>query len=350
MEHPIPPQPSLITARVTAVLGDRYEILSDLGEGYARLKTGRFHGADPLDLPATGDYVQIQPNPQGDSQILLTLPRRTQFIRGGVSRDQEEHRERNRPQIIAANFDVVFILQSLNQDFNPHRLERYLTLAYQSGALPVILLTKSDLIEDPLPFLLAAETIALGTPVHLISAKTQEGLSSLFPYLEPGKTIVFLGSSGVGKSSLINALAGEELMAVQEIREQDGKGRHTTTRRQLLTLRDQVFVIDTPGMRELGIWAAGDGLADAFSDITSLIPHCRFKNCTHQGEPGCALGEAIRSGSIAEDRLISYRKLKEEDRYTQDQKGYLQEKELRHKDIAKMNRDLDRNSDKRRNR
>lgn len=344
------PAPTSFIARIAAVHGERYEILSDLGVGHARLKTGRFHGADPMDLPASGDYVRIGPNPLGDSQILEVLPRRTRFIRGETSRDQENHREGSHPQIIAANFDVVFILQSLNQDFNPHRLERYLTLAYQSGALPVILLTKSDLIQDPSLFLHAAEDIALGTPVHLISSRTQAGLSSLSPYLEPGKTIVFLGSSGVGKSSLINALAGEELMGVQEIREQDGKGRHTTTRRQLLTLRDQVFVIDTPGMRELGIWAAGEGLADAFSDITALSPHCRFKDCTHQGEPGCAVQEAIRSGILPEDRLLRYRKLKEEDRYSMDQKGYLQDKELRHKDIAKMNRDLDRNSDKRRNR
>ena len=234
-----------IPARVTAVHKERYEIVCARGITHARLKTKEYF-VDTQDFPTAGDFVMIHYIDNGDSLILATLPRRTYFSRrepGPIPRDQA----------VAANFDYVFIMQSLNQDFNPKRLERYLTLAWQSGATPVILLTKADLVEDYWDYLTQVERVAVGVNTHVVSAHTGQGLSRLNAYLQPGKTVVFLGSSGVGKSSLVNALAGQEIMAVSAIREDDSKGRHTTTHRQLIRLSSGVMVIDTPGMRELGM-------------------------------------------------------------------------------------------------
>ena len=241
----------------------------------------------------------------GDSQILATLPRKTFFSRrepGPVPRDQA----------VAANFDYVFIMQSLNLDFNPKRLERYLTLAWQSGATPVILLTKADLVEDYWDYLTQVDRVAAGVNIHVVSAHTGYGLPRLNAYLQPGKTVVFLGSSGVGKSSLVNALAGEQIMSVSQIREDDSKGRHTTTHRQLIRLKSGVMIIDTPGMRELGMWDVSEGLQDAFSDVEKYIGRCRFSDCKHEREPGCAIKAAIASGELDIGRWESYQKLSEE--------------------------------------
>ncbi len=241
----------------------------------------------------------------GDSQILATLPRHSCFSRrepGPIPREQA----------VAANFDYVFILQSLNLDFNPKRLERYLTLAWQSGATPVILLTKADLVEDYWPYLTRVEQVAAGANTHIISAHTGYGLNRLNAYLQPGKTVVFLGSSGVGKSSLVNALAGSEIMAVNTIRQQDSKGRHTTTHRQLISLSSGAMIIDTPGMRELGMWEISEGLENAFSDVEQYLGQCRFSNCRHDKEPGCAIKAAILSGDLDLSRWESYQKLQEE--------------------------------------
>lgn len=238
-------QYSGIPARVTAVHKDRYAIVCQEGETYARLKTREYYGGFEA-FPTAGDFVLIHYIPNGDSQIIATLPRKTYFAR----RDPDPGR---REQAVAANFDYVFIMQSLNMDFNPKRLERYLTIAWQSGAIPVILLTKADLTPDYAEQLMAAEHVAPGVSIHAVSARTGFGLESLVPYLQPGKTVVFLGSSGVGKSSLVNALAGKEVMTEGGIREDDSKGRHTTTHRQMLMLPGGVMIIDTPGMRELGM-------------------------------------------------------------------------------------------------
>ena len=293
-----------IPARVTAQHKERYEIVCAHGITHARLKTKEYY-VDNQDFPTTGDFVMVNYIPNGDSQILATLPRKTFFSRrepGPVPRDQA----------VAANFDYVFIMQSLNQDFNPKRLERYLTLAWQSGATPVILLTKADLVEDYWDYLTQVERVAAGVNTHVVSARTGYGLPRLNAYLQPGNTVVFLGSSGVGKSSLVNALAGEEIMAVNAIREDDSKGRHTTTHRQLIRLKSGVMIIDTPGMRELGMWDVSEGLADAFADVEQFLGRCRFSDCRHQREPGCAIKAAIAAGELDIARWESYQKLKEE--------------------------------------
>ena len=293
-----------IPARVTAVHKERYEIVCEHGITHARLKTKEYY-LDTQDFPTTGDFVMIDYIDNGDSRILATLPRRTFFSRrepGPVPRDQA----------VAANFDYVFIMQSLNMDFNPKRLERYLTLAWQSGATPVILLTKADLVEDYWDYLTQVDRVAAGVNTHVVSAHTRYGLERLGAYLQPGKTVVFLGSSGVGKSSLVNALAGEEIMTVNGIREDDSKGRHTTTHRQLIRLNNGVMIIDTPGMRELGMWDVLEGLGDAFADVEAFLGKCRFSDCRHETEPGCAIKAAIAAGELDIQRWESYQKLKEE--------------------------------------
>ena len=293
-----------IPARVTAQHKERYEIVCEHGITHARLKSKEYYAGTEV-FPTTGDFVMINYIPNGDSQIIATLPRRTFFSRrepGPVPRDQA----------VAANFDYVFIMQSLNMDFNPKRLERYLTLAWQSGATPVILLTKADLVEDYWDHLTQVERVAAGVDTHVVSANTGYGMQRLNAYLQPGKTVVFLGSSGVGKSSLVNALAGEEIMTVNGIREDDSKGRHTTTHRQLIRLKNGVMIIDTPGMRELGMWDVSEGLGDAFADVETHIGKCRFSDCRHESEPGCAIKAAITAGELDIERWESYRKLKEE--------------------------------------
>ena len=314
-------------ARVTAVHKERYEIICEHGLTYARLKTKAYF-VDSQDFPTTGDFVRINYIDNGDSQIIETLPRRTYFSRrepGPVPRDQA----------VAANFDYVFIMQSLNMDFNPRRLERYLTLAWQSGAEPVILLTKADLVEDYWDFLTRVERVAPGVNIHVVSAQTGYGLQRLGAYLQPGKTLVFLGSSGVGKSSLVNALAGEQVMAVGGIREDDSKGRHTTTHRQLIRLRNGVMIIDTPGMRELGMWDVSEGIGDAFSDVEAFIGKCRFSDCRHLNEPGCAIQHAIATGELDPQRWASYQKLNGE---AVSREEMMASKRKWQKDIAKFSR------------
>lgn len=293
-----------IPARVTAQHKERYEIVCAHGSTCARLKTKEYYVEDAL-FPTVGDYVMINYIENGDSQILSTLPRRTCFFRrepGPIPRDQA----------VAANFDWVFLLQSMNQNFNPARLERYLALAWQSGATPVIVLTKADLAASYDAYLAEAARVAPGVDVHAISTRTGYGMETLRPYLQSGKTLVFLGSSGVGKSSLVNALAGEEIMTVSGIREADGRGRHTTTHRQLIRLRSGALIIDTPGMRELGMAEAEDGLAEAFSDVEQYLGRCRFRDCRHEKEPGCAVKSAIAAGTLDPARWERYRKLRDE--------------------------------------
>ena len=308
-----------IPARITAVHKGRFGIVSDFGEVYAVLK-GREYYHEGESFPTVGDFVLIEHNNDGDSRIIKTLERKTYFSR----RDPDKGRGE---QAVAANFDYVFIMQSMNHDFNSKRLERYLTAARQSKAEPVIVLTKADLTDDYLPYIIETSNIAQGVKLCIVSAKTGYGMNELQPYLKKGKTLVFLGSSGVGKSSLVNALAGENIMDTNGIREDDSKGRHTTTHRQLIMLKNGVMIIDTPGMRELGMWDISEGLNEAFSDIETLSQYCKFRDCRHENEPGCAVKKAIQSGELDERRFESYRKIKAEAKYSGDSAEYRRQKE-----------------------
>ena len=325
-----------IPARITAVHRERYEIICPHGTIFGKLKTSVYYGREPHPFPTVGDFVFITDVEGGDCQIVRTLQRRSYFSRldpypGGY-----------REQAVAANFDTVFIMQSLNQNFNLRRLERYLTLSWQSSAVPVIILTKADLADDPMQQINEAEAIAAGVEVIATSIKTGAGLNSLDKYLQPEKTCVFLGSSGVGKSSLLNALMGEDVMTVKEIREDDARGRHTTTHRQMFKLPCGSFVIDTPGMRELGIWDPNEGLQDAvsdiFSDIEDHLGGCKFSDCRHESEPGCAISAAIKNGEITRERWDSYLKLKREALYAENKLMAIREKSARNQGIAVWSR------------
>ena len=326
------PAPGAIPARVTAVHRERYELVCAHGPVSGRLKTSIYYGPEAVDFPTTGDFVLLQYAENGDSVIVRTLPRRSYFSRRDPAPGRDE-------QAVAANFDTCFIMTSLNQNFKPARLERYLTLAWQSGGTPVILLTKADLVEDFSEQLRATGEIAMGAEIIALSAVTGFGLERLAPYLQPGKTVVFLGSSGVGKSSLLNALVGETAMAVNAIREGDSRGRHTTTHRQLFMLPDGAMVIDTPGMRELGMWDVSAGLGSAFADVEEILARpCRFSDCKHESEPGCAVKAAIAGGELPPERLESYLRLRREARWSDDPTGALREKWVRNKAIAQWSR------------
>ena len=320
----------LIPARITAVHRERYQLICEYGESYARLKTKEYY-LEFEEFPTTGDFVLIHYIPNGDSQIMKTLQRKTFFSRLNPTPGRGE-------QAIAANFDYVFIMQSLNHDFNEKRLERYMTLAWQSCACPIIVLTKADLTDSYEEYMIRTEMVAPGVDVYAVSSKTGYGMDKIKQLLQPGKTIVFLGSSGVGKSTLVNALAGEEIMNVNDIREDDSKGRHTTTHRQLIMLKNGTMIIDTPGMRELGMWDVSTGLEEAFQDVEQYLGKCKFADCRHMTEPGCAIKEAIAEGKLSPKRWKSYCNLKNEARYSEDKTAYMRDKVKWHKELAKNNR------------
>lgn len=322
-----------IPARITACHKNKFEFVCNNGKGLAHLKTSEYFVGKEI-YPTTGDFVLIDYRTDGESLILKTLPRKTSFKRIDPSSSGKG------AQVVAANFDYVFIMQSLNQNFNPNRLERYLTLAWESGAAPVVLLTKADIADDLQNKIKKAEQVCLGVDVIAISSKTAYGINELEKYLTAGKTIVFLGSSGVGKSSLVNALAGKEIMNVSEIRNADDRGRHTTTHRQLIMLDSGVMIIDTPGMRELGMWDAADGLEHSFADIEQYFGKCKFRDCKHQSEPGCAVKQAIANGEISQERWNNYLQLKKESSYSEGKDDYLIQKWQRNKQIAKNVRNL----------
>jgi ribosome biogenesis GTPase / thiamine phosphate phosphatase len=271
-----------------------YVLLGEDGEAEAQVSGRLRHDGE---LPAVGDWVAHR-----DGVIHAVLERRSAFVRRAAGNETVA-------QVVAANVDTAFLVTSLNGDLNPRRIERYLMLAWESGADPVVVLTKLDLTEDLTEPLMRVESVAIGVPVLAVSAITGEGLDDFTPFLGEGRTAVLLGSSGVGKSTLVNALLGEERQRVAEIRE-DGRGRHTTTRRELLRLPGGGLVLDTPGMRELQLWDADSGMSGAFGDIEELALTCRFSDCGHESEPGCAVRGAVDSG-----RIESWRKLARELQY-----------------------------------
>ena len=327
-----------IPARIITTYRDRYEIVSDKGKGFARLKKGSFYDNPNAIYPTIGDFVMIEWNSMGDSQIIETLKRDSSFSRASSSADRNHEMHTQHEQLVAANFDYVFIMQSLNDNFNIRRIERYLTLAWESGAIPVIVLTKCDLVDDVESYISEVESVAIGVDVYAISCKAKIGLDNLQKYFKKGNTLVFLGSSGVGKSTLVNTLIGEDVMKTSEIREDDSRGRHTTTNRQLLMLQTGAMVIDTPGMRELGMWNCDDGIDKTFQDVEKYFGTCKFSDCTHTSEPGCKVLEAIKNGELSEERYNAYMKLKNEARYNSDSEEYLREKRNKFKEIAKQNR------------
>ena len=295
-----------IAGRVLLEHKNLYRVITNEGEWLSSL-SGKFKfDHDREAFPAVGDWVVVEQMPGEEKGIIQeVLPRTSQFARKVAGMTTEI-------QLVAVNVDYVFLVMSLNHDFNVRRLERYLLAAWDSGATPVVVLTKKDSCDDLPYYLREVQSIAIGVDVFAVSSLTGEGIEDLANLLAANKTGALLGSSGVGKSSLINALSGKEVMAVSEIREDDSKGRHTTTHRELSVLPSGGLLIDTPGMREFQLWDSSDGISASFTDIEELALACRFTDCRHQKEPGCAIQQAISTGALKEDRYKSYVKLLKE--------------------------------------
>lgn len=290
----------------------------------------RYETQTVSDYPAVGDYVIAEWPKDGSNAVITGLfPRKSCFIRKAAGTGKQE-------QVVAANIDTAFLCMSLNNNFNIRRLERYLSVAYDSGAAPVVVLTKSDLCSHVESKITEAQNAAPGVDVLAISS-LDEDYEAVMKYILPGKTVAFIGSSGVGKSTLINKLTGTDSLSTGEIGNDD-KGRHTTTHRELITLQNGAFVIDTPGMRELGMWDSGDGIDTAFADIEALSRACKYADCTHTSEPGCAVLKALANGTLDAARLASYRKLKTENDYAADNSRYLEAKRTKFKEIARINK------------
>ena len=323
--------PERTVGRITLQEKGFYRIRTSMGEQNA-LVSGKFQfdAQSPSDYPAVGDYVMASCADPDTAIIHQLLPRRSLFVRKAAGTSKTE-------QVVAANIDTVFLCMSLNNDFNLRRLERYLAVAWESGADPVVVLTKADLCADLPQKQREVEAIAMGVTILTTSAMELEGYRQIMPYITEGRTVAFVGSSGVGKSTLINRLLGEERLATDGLRNDD-KGHHTTTHRELLFLPGGAMVIDTPGMRELGMWDAASGVEQTFGDIEELAARCRFRNCSHSSEPGCAVRAALESGHLDTGRWQSYQKLKNENSYAADSKSYLAAKEKKFKDISKINK------------
>ena len=284
-----------------------YRIYSEWGEVLGEIAGRLRHEAlDREDLPVVGDWVVIRRSPESDKvTIHAVLPRKSKFTRKVAGFRTEK-------QIVGSNIDTVFLVTSLNQDFNPRRVERYLIVAWESGARPIIVLSKSDLCDEVEERTREIKAVVGDVPIHAVSVVKREGLDELARYLKAGQTVAFLGSSGVGKSTLVNYLLGREHLRVQEIRKHDGRGVHTTTHRELIVLPQGGLVLDTPGIRELQLWDGEGGLQIAFADIEAVASQCYFSDCRHQDEPQCAIREALAEGAIDAARYESYEKLKKE--------------------------------------
>jgi ribosome biogenesis GTPase len=293
--------------RVAIEFNHNYRVVTDTGEIDAVL-AGRVkhHATTRAALPAVGDWVVVRKRPGEDrGSIVAVLDRRSRFSRRMAGQVTDE-------QVVAANVDVVFIVMALDADFSARRLERYLLMARESGAAPVVVLTKPDLASDLAAQVTEAVTIAGDVPVHVVSPREREGLDLVAQYLGLGRTGTLLGSSGVGKSTIINGLAGADVQRTREVRAADSKGRHTTTHRELVRLPGGGLLIDTPGLRELQLWDASEGIRETFDDIEALAAACRFTDCRHRDEPGCAVKDAVGRGAVAASRLESYHRLQDE--------------------------------------
>lgn len=326
--------------RVAIAYKHIYTLYTEFGELLADI-TGKMRyraGDNPDGFPAVGDWVVMRLR-EGENKAIVheILPRQSKFSRqiaGGKTREQ----------IVATNIDTVFLVSGLDRDFNPRRIERYLILAWESGANPVIVLNKADLCDCIEECIAEVEAVALGVPIVTISAVSDRGFDGLQPYLRSGKTVALLGSSGVGKSTLTNQLLGTARQDVQNVRQTDSRGRHTTTNRELIILPSGGMLIDTPGMREIQIWSDEVGLHDTFTDIETLAQECRFRDCQHDLEPGCAVQQAIEDGTLDGDRFFNYQKLQKELDYLsrkQDQNAQLAEKKRWkqiHKNIKNMSK------------
>jgi ribosome biogenesis GTPase len=308
LQHDFAPHAAaeLVPGRVVAQHRDRYGLVIDAGEITAEISGRLAREADWGGYPVAGDWVAAGPSPtDGPAIIHHVLPRRTAFTRKAAGRAGEI-------QVVAANVDVAFLGASLNADLNPRRLERYLAAAWQSGAKPVVLLTKADLCRHRAAEVARVEAVASGAPILVLSSLTGEGLDEVRTWLEPGRTAVMVGSSGAGKSTLANVLLGADRMAVQAIREDDARGRHTTSHRELILLPGGGLLLDTPGMRELALHDADEGVAATFEDVEALAAACRFSDCSHGSEPGCAVRAALESGQLDEGHWRGFQKLRRE--------------------------------------
>lgn len=318
-------QQGFSVGRVAIEYRNTYTLYSEHGELSAEI-TGklRYQASQPEDFPAVGDWVVIRVR-ESEKQATIheILPRKSKFSRKMVGGKTEE-------QIVAANIDTVFLVSGLDKDFNLRRIERYLILAWESGANPVIVLNKADLCNSLEERLAQVETVALGVPIVILSATNYRGLDALKPYLQLGQTVALLGSSGVGKSTITNQLKGASVQSVQQVRRGDDRGKHTTTHRELILLPTGGLIMDTPGMREIQIWGGDEGLQETFADIEILVQQCRFRNCQHYNEPGCAVQQALAEGILDDSRFLNYQKLQKELNYLsrkQDQRAQLAEKE-----------------------
>jgi len=296
-------------ARIVSQQRRFWRVAGDFGECLAeasgKLRLAAEAGAQ---WPAVGDWAAVELHEPGTSVIHLMLPRRNGFVRKAPGKKLQE-------QIIAANLDLALVISAFGSDFNPRRVERYLAQCWESGVRPVIVLNKADTCDDALVIASEMQQVALSAPVYVVSALTGEGMGEIEALLKPGQTIVALGSSGVGKSTLTNRLLGQPVQQVKEVRAQDGRGRHTTTARELFALPCGALLIDTPGLRALELWDAEDGVAQTFADIESLSARCRFRDCRHEAEPGCAVQAALNSGALPLARVENRSKLLREQEF-----------------------------------